>query len=453
MKKDFDTIVVGGGFSGLSATLRSLMLGKRVLLLEKHRLLGGLNSYYQRGPFHFEVGLHALTNYCQSSDRKKTLNKILQQLRLPENFFHPEGICRSKIKFPHLELHFNQEWEYLFSQIETHFPSCRDGVKKLSDEVNHFPLDQMSKNFVSAREYLQKWVPDPLLQDMLLMPILFYGSSWEHDIDLSLFMILFKAIYLEGLFRPQLGIKGIIDILYQRVLEEGGIVCLGEGVLKIKKENLNRWEVTSTSGRYFSVDQVISSIGYPETLSLLMENKGGGTSLSTQTPLSFVESQMIFQQDFKEKFDQHTLTFFNQSHQLNYQVPDQLWDSKSTLFCSNGSTLRLTFLANGKLWSVLDRAEYLTKKKEVYQESLQMAEMLYGPLQSEIVKHDTFTPLTIERFTGHRGGGVYGGFDKLKEGVLDSNLFLCGTDQGLLGVVGAMMSGILMANKAYQIGG
>ncbi|MDA8775454.1 NAD(P)-binding protein, partial [Opitutales bacterium] len=39
---------MGAGLSGLSAALRLAMFGKKVLVLEKHYVVGGLNSFYAR---------------------------------------------------------------------------------------------------------------------------------------------------------------------------------------------------------------------------------------------------------------------------------------------------------------------------------------------------------------------------------------------------------------------
>jgi phytoene dehydrogenase-like protein len=68
-------------------------------------------------------------------------------------------------------------------------------------------------------------------------------------------------------------------------------------------------------------------------------------------------------------------------------------------------------------------------------------------LASATVATDMFTPRTITKFTGHLGGAIYGSPDKNRQGrtALD-NVYLCGTDQGFLGIVGAMLSGISMAN-------
>jgi len=58
-----------------------------------------------------------------------------------------------------------------------------------------------------------------------------------------------------------------------------------------------------------------------------------------------------------------------------------------------------------------------------------------------------FTPRTIAKFTGHLGGAIYGASVKNRQGRTEmANLYLCGTDQGFLGIVGAMLSGISMAN-------
>jgi hypothetical protein len=61
---------------------------------------------------------------------------------------------------------------------------------------------------------------------------------------------------------------------------------------------------------------------------------------------------------------------------------------------------------------------------------------------------DMFTPRTVEKFTSHLGGAVYGSTRKARTGETGyQNLYLAGTDQGFLGIIGAMLSGISMANR------
>ncbi len=61
---------------------------------------------------------------------------------------------------------------------------------------------------------------------------------------------------------------------------------------------------------------------------------------------------------------------------------------------------------------------------------------------------DMFTPTTIRRFTGHDNGAVYGAPDKQTDGTTHlKNLYICGTDQGWVGIIGTIISGIMIANR------
>jgi phytoene dehydrogenase-like protein len=77
-----------------------------------------------------------------------------------------------------------------------------------------------------------------------------------------------------------------------------------------------------------------------------------------------------------------------------------------------------------------------------------LAPVSSAELESVTVATDMFTPLTVQRYTGHIGGAIYGAPKKVRDGRTDyTNLILIGTDQGYLGITGAMLSGILMANQ------
>ena len=65
----YDVIVIGSGLSGLAAGIRLAMFDKKVLIIEKHTVVGGLNSYYTRKNRTIDVGLHAMTNYAPKGAR------------------------------------------------------------------------------------------------------------------------------------------------------------------------------------------------------------------------------------------------------------------------------------------------------------------------------------------------------------------------------------------------
>lgn len=109
--------------------------------------------------------------------------------------------------------------------------------------------------------------------------------------------------------------------------------------------------------------------------------------------------------------------------------------------------MRITTLANHHYWLNLPDDEYQAAKQD-WAGRILTAGLQHTPdFRPHILDTDVFTPRTIRRFTGHINGCVYGAPHKRMTGETHlNNLFLCGTDQGYLGIVGSMLSGITIAN-------
>jgi phytoene dehydrogenase-like protein len=173
--------------------------------------------------------------------------------------------------------------------------------------------------------------------------------------------------------------------------------------------------------------------------------------------ISFVESILVLDRPPAELGHEATIVFYCDQERFTYAVPDDLVDLRSGVVCCPNNydrhddlpdgLFRLTCQANGALWADLDEQAYRAAK-QAYQEQLIAKASEYIPGISEhIVYTDMFTPRTIERFTGHLGGAVYGTERKRRDGRTRlENLYICGTDQGFLGIIGAMLSGVTIAN-------
>ena len=119
------------------------------------------------------------------------------------------------------------------------------------------------------------------------------------------------------------------------------------------------------------------------------------------------------------------------------------------------SKLRITHPANFDKWSLLNEQEY-EESKEILENRILSNGLKYlkdvcsleDTFKSKIVTRDSFTPKTIKRFTSHLNGTLYGSPTKSRDGSTRlKNLFLAGTDQGYVGIVGAMLGGIAVANN------
>jgi phytoene dehydrogenase-like protein len=123
-------------------------------------------------------------------------------------------------------------------------------------------------------------------------------------------------------------------------------------------------------------------------------------------------------------------------------------DENGTVPFKPENILRITALANYRLWAALDRDEYRLAKLRWYDRMTASAARFIPDFRGEVIDADVFTPITIRRFTGHEGGAMYGSARKRYDGATHlKNLFICGNDQGLVGIVGAILSGISIANR------
>ncbi|MDP3695378.1 MAG: FAD-dependent oxidoreductase, partial [Desulfocapsaceae bacterium] len=259
-------LIIGGGLSGLAAAIRFARFNPGVLILEKHSRVGGLNSYYYRNNSLLETGLHAITNFAPPHDKNAPLNRLLRQLKLRRKDFTFHEQITSEICFTDQEtLTFSNNFEILHNEITTKFPRSAPGFTKLLQTIKEYDPFQAAP-FRSARTLLAATLNDPLLVDMLLCPLMYYGSSVENDMDLGQFVIMFRAIFLEGMFRPDGSIKDFLDILLGQYQDFGGEIRLQAPVARIIHQDKKVRGVELADGEVIECDFLLSTIGYEETL-------------------------------------------------------------------------------------------------------------------------------------------------------------------------------------------
>lgn len=456
MTQKYDVIVIGAGMSGLAASIRLAMFGKKVVCLEKHVISGGLNSYYRRGKRNFDVGLHALTNYASRGERGRPLTKLLKQLRIPWSELDLIEQKQSKIIFPDTTLTFSNDFEILVSEIADKFPAHIDDFLKFVDYIKDFNEVALNNETYMAKDVARKYIKDSKLIEMIFAPLLIYGSAWENDMDFSQFVIMFKSIYLEGFARPDGGVRKIINLLLDKYKDLGGELRFRSGVRSINTKEDKVVSITLENGEELLCDKVISSMGHPETMRITQGQEAKKVEVG---PMTFCETILCFDERPKDFDLNDTILFYNERENYHYKAPSDFIDHKSAVICfpnnfqkddNSEGLIRLTYMANYEKWKELvntDRKAYLAQKEQVYLQSLQTLKALYPSLKLDVKFKDVFTPHSIERYTSHLRGCVYGSTNKLRDGRTPVNgLYLCGTDQGFLGIIGSMLSGISMAN-------
>ena len=452
----YDALIIGAGMSGLAAAIRLAYFDKKVCVLERHYAAGGLNSFYALGGYQFDVGLHAMTNYVPPGTRGAPLTKIYRQLRLKPEDFGLVPQYRSEVRFPDTTLRFNNDFEFFLQEVIEKFPAQKDNLRRLVRHIKEYDELDLDAKPLSGRQVVASFLTDPLLIDMLFCPLMIYGNAEERDMEFGQFVVMFKSIFCEGLARPREGVRRIITALRRKVRAVGGAVRMKCGVRSLRVEGGRVRSVELDSGETLTADVVFSSAGYVETMRLCTDCDPGNLA-PLAGRMSFIEVIHVLDKPMKALGHDTTIIFYNTGKEFHYEVPADLVDPRSGVICCPDNflfdrplvkpTIRLTCLANFDRWAALEEPAYRQAKADwlprIHQEVLKFV----PDFRDHIVFTDFFTPRTIKHWTGHVNGAVYGAPGKLKTGRTHmDNLFICGSDQGFLGIVGSMLSGISMAN-------
>jgi len=456
-----DAIVIGAGLSGLAAALRLALFERSVVLLERHTVWGGLNSFYTLGGRPFDVGLHALTNYAPAGARGAPLTRVLRALRIrhEELRLGPQGF--SEIVFPGARLSFTNDFAHLRAEVERLFPGRGAGLERLATWVREYSVGERDPEPPGrgARAVLARFLAEPLLEEMLLLPVLYYGSATEQDCDEQTLAILFRALFLEGLSRPEGGIRTLLNLLIKRVKRAGVDLRLGAGVRRILVRAGQVEGVELESGEVLEAPRVLSSAGALETRRL-----AGLEPWPESGPrLSFLETIWVLDRPPAELGLGAATAFYSTRERFSYRRPQEPIDVTSGVLSSPNNfaaerplpegQVRVTVQADHAHWSRLAQPAYGPAKEQASEQVADALRGLFPDWRGHTRFRDVFTPRTIERFTGHVGGAVYGSPEKRLSGECGlPGLALLGTDQGYLGIVGALTSGVAMANRHVLMG-
>jgi phytoene dehydrogenase-like protein len=397
-----------------------------------------------------------MTNYVPKGVKLTPLPKLLRQLKLKREDF---ALCpqrMSAIKFPDKTLKFNNDLDFFVQEVVANFPSQADNFQRLLKTIFEYDELNLYAKPISAREVVGSIISDPLLIDMIFCPLMFYGNAQENDMEFSQFVIIFKGIFCEGLARPQAGVRQILDVLVRKYKACGGALKTKCAITSIQAANGRVESVRLENGEVFTADKILSSAGYVETMRLLSDYDPSEFNYEVGQ-ISVIEFMLVLDKELAEMGHETTIIFYNNSDRFDYRKPDELVNVSSGVICCPNNfqyenplpegMIRITNLANFDLWNKLNEEEYKAQKAAWLGTSINEVVKFIPDFRDSIVFTDVFTPKTIHRFTGHINGAVYGMPNKTKLGVTHlENLFICGTDQGFLGIVGAMLSGISMAN-------
>jgi phytoene dehydrogenase-like protein len=249
----FDTIVVGGGIAGLTATAYLAKAGQKVILFEKNRECGGLVNSFTRNGFHFDAGVRALENAGIIFPMLKDLNIHLDVVRSPvsvgiENeILHIESISslsgyRDLLVrlFPESKGEIDKvlktirkimkKMDVLYGIENPVFKDLRRDkaflFKKLLPWLPKFILTvgKINRMKMPVEEYLDSIIQNPSLKDMI--------SQHFFKNTPAFFALSYFSLYLDY-FYPKGGVGKLSESIVKKISEYNGMIKSETRITKV----------------------------------------------------------------------------------------------------------------------------------------------------------------------------------------------------------------------------
>lgn len=468
MEYNYDVIVIGGGNGGLASAASLAVEGKKVILFEKHNIIGGCGTSFRRGRFEFEVALHQLS-HMGTKENPGELRKLFEKYGILDEIEWIQIKELYRVNFPdgtHLTLPTSRKAceEYLSKE----FPEEKEGiykfyniVYKFIDEAGEFAKKSASSSgepsaikkaimkfafpklyptlakygLKSSQEVLDECFKNKKLQLAVSTYWCFMGVPPSR----FPFSILAKCIgfYLET--KP-FYLKGTSMMMNQAIAESisrhGGVIKTNAAVKKILVENGVAKGVVIENGDIYYAKKVISAISPHATYGNLLDKESitqeireylkpytvGISAITCFIGLDCTPEEIGFKTSFTINYkSMNANEDFNDAYKLLpendaliatcYTVDDPSVSPPGTSVLTAGT------LKYGIEWEKLSPEEYFKAKYEAGKRIVERLEELYPGIKDHIEEMEIATPLTHMRYLSHPGGAIYGYEQDLNQSV------------------------------------
>jgi len=502
---DYDAIVIGSGMGGLSAaSLLTQLYGRKVLILEKHSRPGGFtHSFSRQGKFEWDVGVHYVGDMAPGSVLRKVMDRVTgsavswRKFRDPfQRFFYP-GFTLEMPGDP-------KAYEETLLQM---FPDERQGIERyfkltrqaLTWERSRLIMSSLAPSwfrrlarwalakradlaYQSTRDFLSGLSPSRELQCILDAQWGTYGIPPAQSPMLWNAMIFWH--YARGAYYPLGGAGELAKAAVGIVQAGGGDVLLQSEVIEVlisdgAAHGVRVRSIRSGETTEYRSPLIISDIGARATYAKFLKNHPSQTreDVAAAPMASSTVTVYLGLKESPEKIGIHGENLWiadGIDHDRSWEERNHAFEGKPVMafvsfasqngFMLKGHTAQIVAPMDyelfapwaGKGWR--QRGEDYERRKALIAEGLiAFVDKRVPGLRDLIAYSEVSTPLTIEHFTSHPMGQIYGIPAVLgrKEWAWISpetplkGLYLTGADVIAGGVTAAMLGGVITLARIF----
>jgi phytoene desaturase len=350
-----NVIVIGAGFSGLSAACYLAANGYRVQVIEKNEGVGGRASVFSEKGFVFDMGpsWYWMPDVFETffGDFGKKPSDYYELVRLDPSYrviFENESMD-IPANFDELKLIFESKEKGSAKRLETFMQEARYkyevGIKKLvylpCRNISELLDIQLLKGvfkmdvFTSMRSHVRKYFSHPHLVKLMEFPVIFLGGH-AGQIP-ALYSLMNYADTMLGTWYPLGGMGKIPEAIYKLATSLGVGFSFNNEVIRINIKSNKAVSVSTRQGE-IPCDGVICSADYHHAEQNLMPKEFRMHSESYWQKRTMAPSSLLFYVGLNTKLPRlthHTLFFdedFEKHIRTIYDTPS--WPEKPLFYLS-----------------------------------------------------------------------------------------------------------------------
>lgn len=418
-------VIIGGGVAGLSAGIHAQLSGLESIIVERHHILGGLCTAWDRKGYHFEGCLHYIVGFSE----RYHFHEMWKDLGMTREPYFPEDIGRIQtpdgqeiVMYTDSEV-LRDHWcsispsdEPLINQLVRWIKLCtyfNPPINKPMEKVGLRDLLHLRGQFFAfsrmffhlkkqtCQEFANKFCHPGIRQ------LLTQANGFGTFPLIWLVMILSRLSIRDAGF-PLGGSTALIEDLEKRYRSLGGKVRYRCEAAEVVVEQNTAVGVKLTTGEVIKADEVISSGDYRYASQILLGDK--------HTPK--VVKKMLEQKEIYPSYIQISLgvatdlrrrphTFFvREMPESNLPIGRMVvkhYSFDSSMGSSHQSTVIALIDTEYSYWKSINTYEkqesYNKKKQAILDYVLPTIYDFYPEIKGKVEVTDIATPTTYERYT------------------------------------------------------
>jgi len=360
MNQNKRIVVIGAGFSGLSAASLMAKEGFNVTLLEKNDQAGGRARLWEKDGFRFDMGPSwywmpdVFEQYFALFGKKSADFYELKRLDPGYRVYFKDDSIDIPAKMNEIEALFEsiepgsaEKLRSFLTQAETKYKTgIGEYVFKPSHSITeYFDIDLIKKSFslqllTSMSKHIRKYFKHPKLIQLLEFPVLFLGATPQNTP--ALYSMMNYADLVLGTWYPIGGMHEIIKAMVSIAKERDVQIELNTEVTKINIENGYVRSVITGKGDY-PADIVIAGADYEYVDRHLIDKPYQNYTKKYWNSRTLSPSCLIWYVGLKKKIEgiQHHNLFFDEDFEQHAEdiYTEPKWPQKPLFYvCCSSKT-------------------------------------------------------------------------------------------------------------------